>query len=143
MPRAPLDLVQRIGGVWQDEAGRSWDAFVPYTVLDHDVAEIDVATSSARSTSRRCRLAAGEASAAHTAGCGSTRPAASAAMRDPDPAPISASTNDAAPPRRDRSASTGRAIVRPNHGLTSGEVRKSPECVDRNGPVAKKPPSGS
>ncbi|NNE06989.1 MAG: T9SS type A sorting domain-containing protein [Gemmatimonadetes bacterium] len=37
-------IVRQTGGNWLDEDGGNWNAEVPYTVLDHDVAEIDVAT---------------------------------------------------------------------------------------------------
>ena len=44
-PRTAL-IVQQIGGVWLDETGGSWDAVVPYDVLDHDVVAIDVSSQS-------------------------------------------------------------------------------------------------
>ncbi len=46
LPAAPdvSLIVQQTGGTWLDEDGGNWNASVPYTVLDHDVAEIDVAT---------------------------------------------------------------------------------------------------
>lgn len=41
-----VSLIVRHDGVhWVDEIGRSWDAHLPYTLLDNDVIEIDAATS--------------------------------------------------------------------------------------------------
>ena len=81
-------IVQRIGGVWEDEAGRNWNAFVPYTVLDHDVAEIDglpaiflpplvepaprpgaARRGPRRRSGRRCRCRSGSRDRRRRAGC--------------------------------------------------------------------------
>lgn len=42
-PRVAL-IVKHDGTHWRDEIGRSWDSFVPYRVLDHDVLEISTVT---------------------------------------------------------------------------------------------------
>lgn len=46
LPAAPdvSLIVQQTAGNWLDETGGNWNASVPYTVLDHDLAEIDVVT---------------------------------------------------------------------------------------------------
>ncbi len=42
-PRVAL-IVKHDGTHWRDEIGRSWDDYVPYRVLDHDVLEISTAS---------------------------------------------------------------------------------------------------
>ncbi|MGH2571377.1 MAG: hypothetical protein ACRDGR_09135 [bacterium] len=46
LPAAPdVGLIVRHDGTaWRDESGASWSAVVPYTLLDHDVIEIDAAS---------------------------------------------------------------------------------------------------
>ncbi len=43
LPPAPLTslIVRHDGSGWKDEAGTSWDSYVPYTLLDYDVLAVD------------------------------------------------------------------------------------------------------
>ncbi len=47
LPAAPAVglIVRHDGAHWTDELGRSWDAEVPYTLLDHDVFAVDAASA--------------------------------------------------------------------------------------------------
>jgi YVTN family beta-propeller protein len=42
-PRTAL-IVKHDGSAWRDEIGRSWNAFLPYQLLDHDVIAFDAAS---------------------------------------------------------------------------------------------------
>ena len=52
LPPPPVTaLIVRYDGThWVDETGTSWDARVPYQVLDHDVVKVDVATETVTGT---------------------------------------------------------------------------------------------
>jgi len=54
LPPAPaVSLIVRHDGThWRDEIDRSWDAFVPYTLFDHDVAGISTASLGVTQTVR-------------------------------------------------------------------------------------------
>ena len=60
-------------------------------------------------------------------------------MSDPEPAPTSTRIESLV----GFAAFAHLPIRRPNHGLTSGLVTKSPSALDRNAPTAKNPASGS
>jgi YVTN family beta-propeller protein len=52
LPPAPNTalIVKRIGSQWQDELGRNWNAFLPFTLADVDLAVIDASSASLPST---------------------------------------------------------------------------------------------
>ena len=118
---------------WARAIGRLSSNSLAMTTLRTRSGIVSLISTSGSEAARDAR-AAGETS---TATAGVRTSSSRGRSSEPDPAPTSTTWNGS--PILARSVATNRARVRPNSGLTSGEVRKSPAFSERSFDPPKKP----